>query len=276
MMRAHFRFIFFLLPLLVVACQENPEKRAEQVAIEQMMRTVGIDAVNRSHIEVRPSAVGWMVVFSDAKASCKESSLWPGACRFASNVYRDVYACVERDWRIRQIGGSGASESLAMEDLCQAPLSEQTATPALTAIMSDLMPSIEIVQRALAENRPDLLRSLIGNEGVAATGFAMGANFKGFNNADEIIAAFSDALDKSKPVCVGFVPNAGTLPDKAILVYRNLALDWSQFDVDGDNADGLTIQLFKLPEGWQFVYITPFDFDVHSDIIGPLQDCPFD
>jgi len=145
MMKPHFRFIFFSLLLLIVACQEHPEKRAEQVAREQIIQTIGIDAVNRSYIEVRPSAVGWMVVFSDAKASCEESSLWPGACRFASNVYRDVYACVERDWRIRQIGGSGASESLGMEDLCQAPLSDQTATPALTAIMSDLMPSIEII-----------------------------------------------------------------------------------------------------------------------------------
>jgi len=154
------------------------------------------------------------------------------------------------------------------------PRTNTPAPPAAT--MSDLMPNIEIVQRAINEDRPELLRSLIGDEGVTPSGFATEFNYKGYNNADEIITAFSDALDRSEPVCVGFVSYAGALPDKAILVYQDLALDWSRFDRSGNNADGLTIQLFKLPEGWRFVVITPFDFDVHSDIIGSLQDCPFD
>lgn len=137
------------------------------------------------------------------------------------------------------------------------------------------MPGIEVVQRALSEERPDLLRSLIGEEGVAVAGFATGFEYTGHNNADEIVAAFSEALARSEPVCAGFVPNAGSLPDKAILVYRDIALDWSRFDLGGEDAEGLTIQLFRLPEGWRFVVMTPFDFDVHPDILGPLQDCPF-
>lgn len=178
----------------------------------------------------------------------------------------------------RIIGISLALLSLLLAISCIASdVLPRTSTPApQTATISDLMPSIEIVQRAIAEDRPDLLRSLIGDEGVAAGGFATGFNYKGYNNADEIIAAFSDALDTSKPVCVGMVTYLGALPDKAILVYRDLALDWSRFDLSGNNADGLTIQLFKLPEGWRFVVITPFNFDVHSDLIGTLQDCSFD
>lgn len=104
----------------------------------------------------------------------------------------------------------------------------------------------------------------------------MGARYEGYNNADEIIAAFSDALDKSQPTCVGFVPDAGTLPDKVILVYRGITLDWSRFDLRGGDSDGVTIQLFKLPEGWRLVYITPFDFVADLPNIGSLEDCPSD
>ena len=127
------RFILLILFLLTAACQEKPEKKAEQFAREQMIRTIGLSAVNRSHIEVHPSGVGWLVIFRDANASCVEGSFWPGACRFGAKVFRDVYACVEHDWNIGQIGASGASESLGSEDLCQAPLPGATTEPLPTA-----------------------------------------------------------------------------------------------------------------------------------------------
>jgi hypothetical protein len=41
--------------------------------------------------------------------------------RFANRSFRDVYACVERNWSIRQMGTSSESESLDDEDLCQVP-----------------------------------------------------------------------------------------------------------------------------------------------------------
>jgi hypothetical protein len=175
-------------------------------------------------------------------------------------------------------GISFALLSLVLSLACVASsVLPRTSTPAQPpAATSDLMPNIEIVQRAINEDRPELLRSLIGDEGVTASGFATEFNYKGNNNADEIITAFSDALDRSEPVCAGFLPNAGSLPDKAILVYRDLALDWSRFDLSKSNADGMTIQLFKLSEGWRFVVMTPFDFDSHSEITGSFQDCPFD
>jgi hypothetical protein len=110
--------IFFLL---TSACQSEPEEKAEQLAREQMIAVIGANAVDRSVIEVHPSKVGWMVIFRDANASCDEGSFWPGACRFENRLFRDVYACVERNWSIRQMGTSGESESLGDEDLCQVP-----------------------------------------------------------------------------------------------------------------------------------------------------------
>jgi hypothetical protein len=115
------KFILLVLLLLNASCQPKTEKKAEKIAREQMTYVMGADAVDRSVIEVHPSRVGWMVIFRDANASCEEGSFWPGACRFGNRVFRDVYACVERNWSIRQIGASNKSESLGEEDLCQLP-----------------------------------------------------------------------------------------------------------------------------------------------------------
>ena len=110
--------IFFLL---TNACQPNPEEKAEQLAREQMIGVIGVNAVDRSVIDAYPSKVGWMVIFRDANASCDKGSFWPGACRFENRIFRDVYACVEGNWSIRQMGTSGESASLGDEDLCQVP-----------------------------------------------------------------------------------------------------------------------------------------------------------
>lgn len=155
------------------------------------------------------------------------------------------------------------------------PVPTITLPPLPTGTMpADLLAAAQIVVTAMETNQPEMLRSLIGDEGVAAGGFAQGAKFKGYNNADEIVAAFDQALDQSTPVCKGFVPYIGALPDKAIVVYRGLDFDWSQFGLSGKNADGITFQLFKLAEGWRLVGITPFDFEWGLPILGPMQDCP--
>lgn len=148
-----------------------------------------------------------------------------------------------------------------------------TSSPPAT-IEPDLMQAVQIVQNALAENHPDLLRSIIGDEGVAVQGFAMGAGYEGHNNSDEIVAEISEALEISLPTCIGFLQNAGSLPDKAILVYKGLQLDWNYFGIEREDSDGATIQLFEFPEGWRLVYITPFDFEVDLPVIEPLRDCP--
>src|SRR5215216_2876618 len=116
--------ILLVLLFLTAACQLKAEKKAERLAREQMTRVMGTEAVDRSVVELRPSKVGWMVIFRDANASCEEGFSIRGACRFGNQVFRDVYACVERDWDIRQMGNSGASDSLGQEDLCQLPTPE--------------------------------------------------------------------------------------------------------------------------------------------------------
>jgi hypothetical protein len=73
---------FILLLMLITSCQPKPEKKAENLAREQMIGVMGEDAVDRSVIEVYASRVGWMVIFRDANASCKEGFSLIGACRF--------------------------------------------------------------------------------------------------------------------------------------------------------------------------------------------------
>jgi hypothetical protein len=115
------KFVLLVLLLLTTSCQLKLEEKAEKLAREQMLGVMGAEAVDRSVIEVYPSKVGWMVIFRDANASCEEGFSLRGACRFGNRVFRDVYACVERNWSIRQIGTSGESQSLGKEDLCQVP-----------------------------------------------------------------------------------------------------------------------------------------------------------
>ena len=150
-------------------------------------------------------------------------------------------------------------------------LSNVTVTATMPAA---LLAAAQVIVTAIETDQPDMLRSLIGEEGVAAGGFAQDAQFKGYNNADEIIVAFTQALDQSTPVCEGFVPYIGALPDKATLVYRGMEFDWNQFGLSGNSSGGMTLQLFKLSEGWRLVGITPFDFEWGLPIIEPLQACP--
>lgn len=153
----------------------------------------------------------------------------------------------------------------------------RTPPPSSTATLSpDLHAPVQTVVTALETDRPELLRALIGQEGVAVGGFAMGMAFHGSNNADEIVAAFADALARTTPVCEGLDPYAGTGPDKAILVYRGVELDRRRFGLGGEDEDAMTLQLFKLEAGWRLMFITPLDLEfAYQDLgYGPLQDCP--
>jgi hypothetical protein len=121
-----FRFTKLLslaLLLMLVACRQSDEQKAEQLAREYMTRAIGVNAVNRAHVETRSSEAGWQVIFRDAYASSKEGSLGPDACGWGGSdcVFRDVYACIDGDWMIRQVGGSPATVSLEAQDVvCQA------------------------------------------------------------------------------------------------------------------------------------------------------------
>src|SRR5688572_20428110 len=154
-----------------------------------------------------------------------------------------------------------------------APTGTMPAVPTPTT-PADLLAAVQIVVKAIETNQPEMLRPLIGEEGVAPGGFAQGVDLKGYNNADEIVSAFDTALDRSNPVCEGFVPYMGALPDKATLVYRGMKFDWSQWGLSGTSAGGTTLTLFNMPEGWRLIYITPFDFEWGPPILGPMQDCP--
>jgi hypothetical protein len=156
-------------------------------------------------------------------------------------------------------------------------LSSTGTVPAVPTptIPADLLTAVQIVVNAIEANQPEQLRTLIGDEGVAPGGFAQGVDLKGYNNADEIVSAFDEALDRSNPICEGFVTYMGALPDKVILVYRGVKLDWSRFGFSDNGPDhAITLQLFNMPEGWRLVYITPFDFEWGPPILGPMQDCP--
>lgn len=155
-----------------------------------------------------------------------------------------------------------------------APTDTVPVVPSPT-IPADLLAAVQIVVNAIEGKQPEMLRPLIGKEGVAPGGFAQGVDLKGYNNADEIVAAFGDALGRSNPVCEGFVSYIEALPDKAILVYRGVKLDWGQFGFGDNGPDhAVTLQLFNMPEGWRFVYITPFTLEWGLAHLGTLQACP--
>jgi hypothetical protein len=158
-------------------------------------------------------------------------------------------------------------------------ISETPPIPYFTptvAVPADLLTSLQIIVTAIETNQPKMLNSLIGDEGVAAGGFAQEMNFNGFNNSEGIVEAFTAALNESEPICVGFAPFIGALPDKAVVVYRGINFDWSRFGFSPSNrGNSMTLQLFKLADGWRLVYITPLNPERDLlPILGPLQDCP--
>lgn len=55
-------------------------------------------ALDRSQVEVRSTAGGWLVIFHAANLNCGEDGpYFPGACRGPQSgtpVYRDAYTCV--------------------------------------------------------------------------------------------------------------------------------------------------------------------------------------
>jgi hypothetical protein len=118
-MLRHAKWILLFLLFVLVSCQQIDAQRAEQTARWYMVQNIGIRAVLRAHVEVRPSKVGWMVIFRDAYASCDEGISFIGACRFAPTVYKDVYACVPQDWTIRGVGATKEPVSVGAEDVCQ-------------------------------------------------------------------------------------------------------------------------------------------------------------
>jgi hypothetical protein len=82
--------------------------QAQQAAVAAMRVAIGPQAVDRAHVEIRPAAGGWMVIFHDAQASCGEGRWWIGACRFGPDqVFRDVYACVSPQGGVGGFGTSG-------------------------------------------------------------------------------------------------------------------------------------------------------------------------
>jgi hypothetical protein len=130
-----FRFAKLLLPLLVLmlaACQQNDEQKAEQLARKFMTEAIGANAVNRAHVEIRSSEAGWQVIFRDTYASCGEGSFWPGACSFGPRTFRDVYACVDPNWMIHELGASSATDSVREQDVYHAMPSGPTIAPAPT------------------------------------------------------------------------------------------------------------------------------------------------
>ncbi|MDQ3006061.1 MAG: hypothetical protein M3R47_11870, partial [Chloroflexota bacterium] len=84
----------------------------------------------------------------------------------------------------------------------QAPTRTMPVVPTATT-PPDLIANLQTVVTAIETNQPEMLRSLISEQGVAAGGFAQDAQLKGYNNSDEIVAAFTEALDQSTPVCEG-------------------------------------------------------------------------
>lgn len=112
------RLLVLVSLLMLVACRQSDEQKAEQLAREYMTHAIGALAVNRAQVEVHPSKSGWQVIFRDANASSAQGFLGPDACGIAGRdcVFRDVYACIDNDWKIRQVGGSPATVSLNAQD----------------------------------------------------------------------------------------------------------------------------------------------------------------
>lgn len=120
---------------------------------------------------------------------------------------------------------------------------------------NDLSSVMQWMTSLMKDKEPMRINPLIGSSGTVFAPYAIGAQPKGSNNSNEIVKALETALRISEPVCIGYDPNFGTLPDKAIIYFQGVTFEESQVGVTNENVTGF--QFFKLQDGWELIFITP-------------------
>jgi len=159
----------------------------------------------------------------------------------------------------------------ALSTLTPPPTLPPTATSSTPA---DLVEVLREVKDALSHQRAEALVGVIGDQGVAFAPFAVGATPPGYNNAPEIIAPIRQALQAGTPTCLGYNPEYGESPQKALLVLGDLALDWEALSLSGRGVVATGLIFYRRAAGWELTFIVPLPEWAWPDLQATLRPCP--
>ncbi|MBE3143293.1 MAG: hypothetical protein IMZ61_05130 [Planctomycetes bacterium] len=160
-----------------------------------------------------------------------------------------------------------------------------TNVPVLTLTPDSIRPSVQLdrsdfpsvvqwVSFSIGQNQPVMISDVIGQNGAQFWRYATGGVFLGHNNAEIIVTELKKGLINSSPQCLGYNPDFGTEPDKAIIVFKDINFDWSNLGF-GENKSGIVgFQFFRMEQGWELVYITPIPVESWPGLKDTLTECP--
>jgi hypothetical protein len=164
-------------------------------------------------------------------------------------------------------------------------MASPTIAPVLALTPSAIRPSADVdrsdfqsvaqwISFSFGQAQPDMISDVIGQNGVQFWSYATGADFLGYNNAEFIITELRKGLTNTSPQCLGYNPDFGTQPDKAIIFYKDINFDWSNLGFEENKSDIVGFQFFRMEQGWELVYITPIPVEFWPELREPLIECP--
>jgi hypothetical protein len=151
------------------------------------------------------------------------------------------------------------------------PPLEPTIVPD-TLDKNDLASVMRWMTYLMKHNEPMKIIPLIGSNGAKFAPYGMGVFPQGNNNGDEISGILEKTLSISEPICLGYDPNFGASPDKAIIYFRGLIMDIPELGITRE-GDIIGFQFFELENGWELFFITPIpDWEILD--YQTLTPCP--
>ncbi len=154
------------------------------------------------------------------------------------------------------------------------PASGQLPTPQLDR--EDFQSVLRWVSFAILQNQPEMIAEVIGNQGVQFLPYATGGEFLGYNNAEQVVGELKKGLENSALQCLGYNPDFGSQPEKAVIYFDGINLNWNDLTGYGVGIESAmtAFQFFRMDQGWELVYMTPVPEEIQPNLKETLFACP--
>ncbi len=140
---------------------------------------------------------------------------------------------------------------------------------------NDLVAVVRLLHDSLEENDTTRIVPLMAAGGVYIVAkWPGGLDPRGLKSPEFVGQLLQDAFPASDPTCVGLNQAFGTIPDKALVVYSGLALDWSRAGFDEVLGDVVGFELIRAEDSWEIRVVLPVDPRVNIREIVDLEQCP--
>jgi len=138
-----------------------------------------------------------------------------------------------------------------------------------------LAAAVLLLRDSLKEQDSTRIRPLIPARGVYfVLKWPAGRNPSGLRSPEFLAEVLDDALAASDPACLGLDPAFGTLPDRALVVFSDLPLDWRRVGSGDPSSDLVGFVLTRVHDRWEITSILRVIGRGQIDEVAHLQECP--